>query len=329
VLLALAACDDARPREPADDRAGRFAELVDLILFHRPDDAGGPFLLGRFEVTRRRYDAFLRATERQPPPRLLSAWSPSELPPQQADLPVTHIDLAEARAYAAWHACRLPTEQEWTFAKSVGGQYLFPWGDRPRDAWANTGALGLGFLTPVGAFESGRQQQGPYDLLGNAAEWTETVRPTWLLGICPGRGAWANPALAAWSGPGLPWPLLWALQHRPDLPRVVVGGGFLGCAGYGDGNWRGWPATTAWQYERPAAEWCGSTGCRVAADAGTVLRGLLRAAEPLAEPALAAVEAFLAQPRHAELLRAEWPRVRAAAASSPGRMLEWLEARLR
>ena len=36
------------------------------------------------------------------------------------DAPVTHVELADARAYAAWAGMRLPTEDEWQVAGGSG-----------------------------------------------------------------------------------------------------------------------------------------------------------------------------------------------------------------
>jgi formylglycine-generating enzyme len=36
------------------------------------------------------------------------------------DAPVTHVELADARAYAAWRGLRLPTEDEWQVAALAG-----------------------------------------------------------------------------------------------------------------------------------------------------------------------------------------------------------------
>jgi hypothetical protein len=59
------------------------------------------------EVTGAEFAEFLAATGYRPGNR----WSPGS-----ADGPVTMVDLADARAYAAWAGGRLPTEFEWQVA---------------------------------------------------------------------------------------------------------------------------------------------------------------------------------------------------------------------
>jgi formylglycine-generating enzyme required for sulfatase activity len=49
------------------------------------------------------------------------------------DLPVTHVSLADARAYAAFHGERLPTEAEWQWAaENAGDGNVYPWGNEAR-----------------------------------------------------------------------------------------------------------------------------------------------------------------------------------------------------
>ncbi|SDU81533.1 SUMF1/EgtB/PvdO family nonheme iron enzyme [Jiangella alkaliphila] len=90
----------------ADGTAHRRAELT-------------PFGIGRTEVTNDEFAAFLAATGYRPvrPERFLAHWRDGE--PRGAD-PVTYVDLADARAYAAWAGLRLPTEDEWQVAGEAG-----------------------------------------------------------------------------------------------------------------------------------------------------------------------------------------------------------------
>ncbi|SDU91408.1 Sulfatase-modifying factor enzyme 1 [Microlunatus sagamiharensis] len=67
------------------------------------------------EVTRADFDRFLATSGWRPRTthRLLAG-------PAAPEDPVTHVDLADARAYAAWAGARLPTEDEWQLAARSG-----------------------------------------------------------------------------------------------------------------------------------------------------------------------------------------------------------------
>jgi formylglycine-generating enzyme required for sulfatase activity len=66
-------------------------------------------------VTNGQYEAFLRSTGYHPqhPERFLDHWGGMTCPAAFRDEPVVYVDLADARAYAAWAGTRLPTEWEW------------------------------------------------------------------------------------------------------------------------------------------------------------------------------------------------------------------------
>ncbi|SIM81492.1 SUMF1/EgtB/PvdO family nonheme iron enzyme [Micromonospora cremea] len=75
----------------------------------------GRFAIATHEVTHGEYAEFLRATGYRPvrPERFTAGRGP-------AGAPVTGVELADARAYAAWAGLRLPTEDEWQVAAEAG-----------------------------------------------------------------------------------------------------------------------------------------------------------------------------------------------------------------
>jgi formylglycine-generating enzyme required for sulfatase activity len=73
-------------------------------------------------VSNKELRRFLRSTGYVPKMshRFLDHWVSGGPPPEQADWPVTFVDLGDARAYAAWAGKRLPTEDEWQVGVSEG-----------------------------------------------------------------------------------------------------------------------------------------------------------------------------------------------------------------
>lgn len=118
-----------------------------------------------------------------------ASWRAPEGPGSEAKalphLPVVHVTLEDAQAYARWRGRRLPTEAQWEVAARgglVGAPYA--WGDAHPDETsvplANTwqGVFPLkneavdGFVgaAPVGCFPP--NGLGLHDMIGNVWEWT-------------------------------------------------------------------------------------------------------------------------------------------------------------
>ncbi|MQA77872.1 MAG: SUMF1/EgtB/PvdO family nonheme iron enzyme [Streptosporangiales bacterium] len=104
--------DEWKPLPPRLHQTGTAHRVVEL----------GAFAVCREEVTDAEYAEFLAATGYLPvrPQRFLAHWVDGVPPPGAGDRPVTHVELADSRAYARWAGLRLPTEDEWQVAASRG-----------------------------------------------------------------------------------------------------------------------------------------------------------------------------------------------------------------
>lgn len=218
----------ARDGEPRLlSRSGPFGSLRDLVLIERPQAQGGPFFLDRFEATRGDFAAFAATAEGR-----RASVQPLPVAGDQDALPMLGLDLATARAFAAWRRCRLPRADEWVYACTNEGRDRFPWGSYVAPVRANTSDLGVFDPLPVGTFESGRTRAGVYDLVGNASEWTESVPHGWFIGSrdpepvawYAQRSALAAPGLAVWQpAPLLVAPVVVVAAAGSSAPREVVG----------------------------------------------------------------------------------------------------------
>lgn len=274
-LLAAGCAPEAEKPSPGTaPRTGRFGSLRDLVLIERSDEGRTVSLfVDRFEVTRGDWAQFAVTPEG----RAVDAdrVSVSDNPA----LPVTGVDLRQARAFAHWRFCRLPRRVEWEAA--IGdGRHPYPWGSREDWTRANAGELGLGQAMPVGTFESGRAGPlHPYDLIGNVSEWTESVPLRWIGGdLDPSascaegrRRVMRTPSLAVWRVPGAGLPLVLAVAAGGDaVPREVVGADFQGSMAVPDSQ----------TFVPPEAVLAGErrqrTGLRVYATPQELLRALLR-----------------------------------------------------
>ncbi|MDX2225409.1 MAG: formylglycine-generating enzyme family protein [Rhodospirillaceae bacterium] len=204
-----------------------------------------PLAVGRTEVTRGQFAAFVAATGHASDPGPdggCNVWQPDRrLWRVDADTtwrsvgfgqddthPVVCVNWADANAYAAWlsqrtgHAYRLLTEAEWEYATRAGTTTARPWGDAANDAcpYANGADLTAradfadyevadcadGFTHTAPAGALRPNAFGLHDTLGNVWEWVQDCVSTSYAGA-PTDGS--------------------AYTVGRNCPRIVRGGSWL------------------------------------------------------------------------------------------------------
>jgi formylglycine-generating enzyme required for sulfatase activity len=157
------------------------------------------FALGRTDVTRGQYAAFVAATHRPvtggcawagktgPTPDPDASWAKMDIV-QDDTHPVVCVTWADTQDYARWlsgrtgKTYRLPSEAEWEYAARAGSSAAFPWGAEPSHEQANYGgeaccsALASGRdkwvgTSPVGSFPA--NGFGLFDMSGNVLQWVQ------------------------------------------------------------------------------------------------------------------------------------------------------------
>jgi formylglycine-generating enzyme required for sulfatase activity len=147
------------------------------ILVHELQVVLEPFAIRAHAVTNAEFLAFVHASGYRPDDeeRFLAQVArtpdgslPATLAAPDGALPVTHVSLADARAFAAFYGHELPTEAEWQWAaEGAGLGNHFPWGNGERSV--------AGALRPA-ADPLTATPQGVMGLSGNAWELTESER---------------------------------------------------------------------------------------------------------------------------------------------------------
>ena len=130
--------------------------------------------IGKTEVTVGQYGACVRAgTCTAPELGANCNWGTSG----RDQHPINCVDHGQATAFCRWAGGRLPTEAEWEYAGTSGGERRkYPWGQEEascaRAVMADGGlGCGSGHTLPVCSKPRGNSAQGVCDLSGNVWEW--------------------------------------------------------------------------------------------------------------------------------------------------------------
>lgn len=119
----------------------------------------GPFEIGSTPVTREHYQCF----------------DPTHACPGGPKHPVTKVSWHEARLFAVWNGCRLPTDAEWEHACRAGTTTRYWSGDSEADlaavGWYAKNSGGLAHAVA----EKPANPFGLYDMHGNVWEWVEDL----------------------------------------------------------------------------------------------------------------------------------------------------------
>ncbi len=187
------------------------------------------FAMGRTEVTRGEFGAFIKATDYEPVAQCMvwtgaklemvpgKSWQDANIP-QTDEHPVVCVSWWDADSYAQWlskttgNKYRLPNEAEWEYAVRGGTQsaYAFPGGENDVCAYGNVAdasaqkevpqwrvvdcddGVGLG-TAKVGSYQP--NGYGLYDTVGNVWEWMGDCYHATFEGAPADGTAWSSAAL--------------------------------------------------------------------------------------------------------------------------------------
>ncbi len=137
------------------------------------------FTIMRAEVTVAQYRACVNANACDPPQcdegDMESGVQVCNYVMLRENHPVNFVPWESARAFANWVGARLPSESEWEYAATGGGQpIVYPWGNQPADCILGDflGCAGPG-TSATCAYPAGRTSQLVCDMAGNVAEWVD------------------------------------------------------------------------------------------------------------------------------------------------------------
>ncbi len=131
------------------------------------------FWMDKTEITNAQFYEFIKATDYKSP---AVDWINNKPVAGKENFPVVRVSVEDINSFARWRSerdgkkYRLPTEEEWEYAARNGGKNnLYPWGDK----WEpNVAVVETDSAKPVGSNETGQNNWGIKDLIGNVWEWT-------------------------------------------------------------------------------------------------------------------------------------------------------------
>ena len=150
-------------------------------------------------------------------------------------MPVVHVDLASAQAYAAWWSERtglpwtLPTEDQWEKAARGVDARIYPWGDLFDASFARVAGStpGGAALADVDTHPLDESIYGVRGMAGNVQDWSLSLwRPRSLAGLDRGPGAAPRPG-------------------DPEAPRALRGGAWRGSPAFARCAERSWARPAA------------------------------------------------------------------------------------
>jgi formylglycine-generating enzyme required for sulfatase activity len=128
------------------------------------------FKMSKYTITVEQYNHFCKATGRR---------KPFYGPYGNAKNPVTQVNWHDAKAFAEWMDCRLPTEAEWEYAARANTTTPFYTGDclttdqanfNGKEPYANC-EEGINRKNPIAVGSFSPNTFGLYDMHGNMVEW--------------------------------------------------------------------------------------------------------------------------------------------------------------
>ena len=125
------------------------------------------YWIGVYCVTNGQYLKFVEATGHRSPD---NSRRYKEKP--YAAHPVTDVSWDDAKAYAQWAGCQLPTEAQWEKAARGPAGLIYPWGkDWDQAKCRNDENNGSEQTAPVYGYPEGASGYGTYNQSGNVLEW--------------------------------------------------------------------------------------------------------------------------------------------------------------